>query len=376
MEFNDIQPVWTSSASIALASSSAATAVAATALRRTARRVAITAGLETISLLSRMKLLAAVDAKSRAVIFTLHHVRPALRRAFEPNGHLSVTPEFLDAALDAVKSLGFEPAALDDIPQHLASGDSRRLFAVTLDDGNRNNAEHGAAIFARHGVPYTIFVTKGFSERTATMWWETVAALLRGQDSIAFDFGNGREDLPARTVGQKRHAFNRFCGFVDAVFEDEAVARINAAARAAGIDPMTIVNREIMTPEEIAALAARDSLVSFGAHSVTHCDLARAAPDRLAREVKDSIDAVTAWTGRRPMSFAYPYGFARVFGSREQRAVADAGIRLAVTTRPGVLTADHAGSLMALPRISLNGYYQKSRYVRALVSGAAFRFMG
>jgi hypothetical protein len=206
------------------------------------------------------------------------------------------------------------------------------------------------------------------------MWWETVAELIARRDTLHFDFGHGEEQVTCASVEEKNYTFNRFCHFVDAIFEDEAVARINALAQRCCVDPAGIVAREIMTPEEIGALSA-DPLCSIGAHTVTHCDLARATPTRLDAEITQSIDAVERWTGKRPTSFAYPYGFARVFGAREQAAVEKAGIRIAVTTRPGVLTQKTTQTLMAVPRVSLNGYYQNTRYVRALASGLAFRFM-
>ncbi len=42
-----------------------------------------------------------------------------------------------------------------------------------------------------------------------------------------------------------------------------------------------------------------------------------------------------------------------------------------MTTRPGVVFRRHAEHLTALPRISLNGNFQRPRYAKVLISGAA-----
>ena len=42
-----------------------------------------------------------------------------------------------------------------------------------------------------------------------------------------------------------------------------------------------------------------------------------------------------------------------------------------MTTRPGVVFRKHAEHLTALPRISLNGNFQRPRYAKVLISGAA-----
>ena len=73
-----------------------------------------------------------------------------------------------------------------------------------------------------------------------------------------------------------------------------------------------------------------------------------------------------------PISFAYPYGDAFSCGPRDFALIADSGFTVAVTTRKGLLAPRHAAALTALPRLSLNGSYQKLRHVETLLSGVPF----
>ena len=73
----------------------------------------------------------------------------------------------------------------------------------------------------------------------------------------------------------------------------------------------------------------------------------------------------------RPQHLAYPLGDPTSAGPREFKIAAELGFKTAVTTRPGVLFAEHCEHMTALPRISLNGEYQRLRYVRVLLSGSA-----
>lgn len=340
------------------------------AARRILKRTAIQGGLEAVSLLAKAGLMS--SARGMGAIFTLHHVRPAVRKDFDPVAHLSVTPEFLDASITKLKADGYVAVALENLPEFLAQPDQPGPAMVfTLDDGYRDNDQHARPVFEKHGVPYTVFVSGGFIDRTHSIWWETAEQLIAVVDEFAFDFGNGEITLPTRSLIEKYAAFDRLHKALACSDQDMIVSRLDAKARTAGICPVGIVDHEVMNDQELAALAATP-LASLGAHTIAHINLAHVDNERMRAEIEQSAERVARITGARPSTLAYPYGDSCAAGPREYRAAQELGFKVAVTTNPGVVNAKSLNQLFSLRRISLNGYYQKSRYVQALVSGIPF----
>lgn len=340
------------------------------ATRRWIRRAAIQGGLEAMALAARGGL--CPSARGLGAIFTLHHVRPAAGKAFDPAAHLSVTPQFLEEAIIALKASGHRPIALDDLPAHLENPrDDRPVMVFTLDDGYRDNAEHARPVFERHGIPFTVFVTGGFVDRTHSIWWKTAEALLARVDTFEFDFGNGMVRLPARSLREKYAAFDRLHKALSCARQEAVIGRLDDYAVRHGIAPLDIVAGEVMDESELRDLI-KSPLASLGAHTISHSNLAHTDEILLRREIEESANRVEAIAGKRPTNFAYPYGDRCAAGMREFEAAGRSGFRLAVTTRPGVLRRSDTGAMHALRRVSLNGYYQKTRYVRALASGLPF----
>lgn len=338
--------------------------------RRLIKQAIIQGGLEAVSLAASVGLFP--GARGLGSIFTLHHVRPAVEKSFYPSEHLSITPEFLDAAITTLKASGHVPIALEDLPEHLASGrDSPPVMVFTLDDGYRDNAVHARPVFEKHGVPYTIFIAGGFVDRTHTIWWETAEALLDKVGRFDFDFGNGPASMPTRNFGEKYTAYDEICRAMAGPDQDIIVARLDDVARRNGVSPEGIVQEEVMDENELKELIA-SPLARLGAHTISHANLAQTDPARLRDELAHSADRVEQITGERPVTLAYPYGDRAAAGAREFEAARDLGFKLAVTTVPGVLKRQSLGKLLSLNRTSLNGYYQKTRYVEALASGIPF----
>ena len=340
--------------------------------RRDVKRRLVAGGLDIAAALATAGMMP--NARGRGAIFTLHHVRPNKHRPLQTSAHLEITPDFLSEAIERLYAEGYEFIALEDIPARLAKPTKQPFAALTLDDGYRNNAEHALPVFERHGTPFTVFVTRGFAERTHSLWWETLAELLGSQSELTFDFGGGAEVIDLTSEARKFDAFDRFSAYVASIDEATAVSRIDTLSRQHGVDPLAITAELTMAPEELKALAVHP-LASLGAHTLSHRAVARLSPEEARDEMRQSADYVESLTGTRPLSIAYPYGTKQAVCERDQSLAKDIGFTIAVTTQPGTLCEKSTSRITGLPRISLNGYYQQPRYVSALASGIPFAMM-
>jgi peptidoglycan/xylan/chitin deacetylase (PgdA/CDA1 family) len=125
-----------------------------------------------------------------------------------------------------------------------------------------------------------------------------------------------------------------------------------------------------MSWDELKPFAA-DPLVTVGAHSITHCNLAAQSEAIAAEELTVGRARIEDGLQRSVVHLAYPYGDRAAASAREFALAHASGYKTAVTTRPGMVFPENAGHLTALPRVSLNGNYQDTRILPVLTSGAA-----
>jgi peptidoglycan/xylan/chitin deacetylase (PgdA/CDA1 family) len=306
------------------------------------------------------------------VIFTLHHVQPEPPQAFEPNRILKITPQFLEAVLIEVQSAGFDVISLDDVPARLAGGPSQRPFACfTFDDGYRDNRDYALPIFRKLNLPFTIFVPADFPSGKADLWWLVLEETIRKASVIQVTLNGAGRRFECATVQAKENAFHEIYWSLRDMQEDQARALVASLALKHGVDGRALADRLLLTWDEIREMAA-DPLVTFGAHTNGHYALAK-MPEVCARtEITESVAALERQLGRPCRHFSFPYGDPTAAGEREFRLAAEAGIQTAVTTRKGLIHTRHKNRLTALPRLSLNGDYQDTRFVKVLMSGAPF----
>jgi peptidoglycan/xylan/chitin deacetylase (PgdA/CDA1 family) len=311
-------------------------------------------------------------AQGKGAILTLHHVRPAAPGGFRPNGLLEITPDFLGRVLTLIRAEGYDIVSLDEALRRLADPKPGRFFVTfTFDDGYRDNLDHAWPVLAKHEAPWTLYVVRGFAERTARLWWLELEEAIRALPRISLDLPDGRFDAPAGTDAQKQKAFDRLYWRLRKGPEAILLSAISDLGRQAGIDPAALVERECLPTETLRSLAGAPG-VTIGAHTLSHPMLAKHPEETARREIMESkawLEEVLEISIRH---FAYPVGDPTSAGQREFALAKEAGFASAVTTRPGHLFAGHAQHPHALPRISLNGLHQSEAALRALLSGLPF----
>lgn len=308
-------------------------------------------------------------------ILTLHHVRPARADRFQPNQFLEITPEFLDAVVQRLLRDNVDIVAMDDVHRRLTEGDFKRPFvAITLDDGYRDTKTCAYPVFKKYGVPFAVFVATSFPERRGQLWWVAIESIIAANDSIVVAMDGQERRLICGSIEEKHAVYLQLrAWFASRASEAEMLACVGDLTTRYGVEMAAICAALCMDWREIAELAA-DPLVTIGAHTVNHIMLGRADEAAVRLELKASRDVLQAKLGREIRHLAYPYGDARAAGSREFAIAAELGFKTAVTTRPSTLFAGCREHPMALPRITVNGEFQRERYVDVLVSGTATAF--
>jgi peptidoglycan/xylan/chitin deacetylase (PgdA/CDA1 family) len=308
-------------------------------------------------------------AQPFGAIFTLHHVSPVPLGNFPPNGHLRIGPAFLEAAIRHLKAKDVDFVDLAEATRRIAAprreGD-RFFVAFTLDDGYCNNEAHAAPVFRKYAVPYTVFVSPGLSEGTTLPWWEVVEKVVRDNDAVRVPFLP--DPIPSRTVAEMRRAFNRiFLHLTHECPESYLDGTVRQLAERNGV----AADKAATCVMDWAALQrlSEDPLCTIGAHSMTHARLSRLDSRDVFRELQQSREVIGEKLGQAPDFFAYPYGYREACGPREFALAAEVGYRAAFTTRLHALSPRTASNLHALPRLSLNGYYQNPRFIDVLISG-------
>lgn len=211
-------------------------------------------------------------------------------------------------------------------------------IVLTFDDGYRNNATMAHPILARHGLPYTIYLSTAYIGIEPWLPLNELYGL--------WYFG--------RIDDQKVKVFRQRIRGLPASQARDVLREISP--------PLTPAEREqasdsfqMLTWDEIRTLSAAG--VDFGSHTHTHCNMAAETTEDQARELKTARERIAAETGTAAATFAYPFGRPENWNQNTRRNVIEAGHRCAILAKGGLTSPGQ--DLFSLPRAS---YFEETWY--------------
>ncbi len=288
----------------------------------------------------------------KGIILGLHRLRA--EGAEGPLGGLNVGIAEFRVCLDLLGAHGFEIVSMAEAMARLDRPGAKAKFAVlTFDDGYRDNYDVLLPELARRGTPALIYLTTGFTDRTAPMWWYGIDALLRTHGAIAF---NGEESddfavLNDRIIATDTGDLPRLLGVVEKRY---------------GIDFRDVADAHAMDWKMVRE-AAESGLVEIGSHGTSHMPLSQLGAAVVKQEMEASAARIREKTGRAVAHFAYPYGDRSSVSARDVALARDCGFATAATSIPGLIRSNRIDR-HALRRIVLGGDGMVER-LRAALSG-------
>jgi peptidoglycan/xylan/chitin deacetylase (PgdA/CDA1 family) len=297
-------------------------------------------------------------------IFMLHSI--VSDQDYLPKENIHTSAGFLDAMIRHYQRQRVPIVSLSDAMDRLNSRSRQRFVCFTFDDGYRDNLTRALPIFRKHAVPFSVYVSNAFLDRTyPEYWWGQLRHLVGDHDLISTDFFG--KPLRASTPEEKISAYLALRKAIDS-------GRMSEAERDTlfdryGISLVEALDRDSMTAAELKTAAEAEPLLEIGGHTVTHSRLAQLDEVTAYDDICRNKAAVEAIIDRPLRHFAYPYGDAESCGERDFALVKKAGYETATTTRLGNLFSAHSENRWSLPRMRFLGPCESVRFMEAQRSG-------
>lgn len=273
------------------------------------------------------------------IILTYHRVLPADHpdRSCEQPG-MVIAPELLRNHIRYMKACGATPVHLDDWLSAQATPNKlpRLSFALTFDDGWRDNYQYAFPVLNEEQVPATIFLVTRLLDTNRTFWPEQVLKLIISQplppDAPEYQWltpflPDQQPDSAPLDLEQADDVVNRLKVLDDAVI----LAHLERMSALSASKPRKPLSRVILNSGELTEMAS-SGLIRFGAHTQHHYRLNRVAePAALRREIVDSLTDLDPLGAEAVPIFCYPNG--DITGRGEE--LVEQHYKAACTTRTG-----------------------------------------
>lgn len=258
--------------------------------------------------------------RRRLLILCWHSIALADENRWNPQLYMSL--DHLRTRLKIIKTGGYKVLPLSEALEMVVEDRlPPKALVLTFDDGTVDFPRRAWPLLREFGFPATVYISTYYAERR----YPVFNVAMRYAEWAT---GRSIRPLPERELnGLEKHELAK------------------GLAAEIGFDYTGLCRRElfhIMRPEEVHQLAIEGCDIQLH----THRHRSPLEEGAFRREVAENRARIRAWTGTVPRHFCYPSG---EFRGRFQDWLRKEGVHSAVTTQPGMVTAQ-TNALLA-PRL-------------------------
>lgn len=289
-------------------------------------------------------------AEGTIAIFLFHGVTEHVDSTVRNYTRKHLPHDYFASVIRRLKRHG-SAVSLEEIRLHHEAGLRLppRPFAITFDDGFRNNLTVAAPVLADESVPAIFYVTTDFVDRNRMGWIDRIefAVEQRRRGRLHLPWGEREfdgDEQCRRLLDEVRQKVKR-----DRDIDPDALAttvqeQLDVPVTYSSDHPLD----QKLSWEEVRRLAADKSFLVAG-HSHTHRILEFLGDDELERDISTSLDVLWTKGGIRSVHYSYPEGLKHCYSARVISLLKRREIRCCPSAEDGV--NDSSTDLFHLRRI-------------------------
>ncbi len=231
---------------------------------------------------------------------------------------------------------------------------TRKVAVITFDDGYSDIFTYSLPILKSHRVPFCIYITTGFQDRTALPWWYMIDILLKGKSEIKLHKAYNKQTIKCLEEQEKQKAFLKIRQALteDYRHREEILKEIFLVNNIDFQKSLNILyESSFLSWAQIKDISCQLD-VCIGAHTVSHPILNKLTEQEIIEEVINSKRIIESHIQKEIMHFAYPHGGVTEVGKREFEILKKLPFKTSATTRQANIFKIHSNHTECLPRIN------------------------
>lgn len=262
------------------------------------------------------------------------------------NEHLKLSPSFLDDTLTKLHKQGFSFVSLDELAEIITKKRrARRVLAITLDDGYKDNYINGFQIFKDHNAPFCIFVATKLPEKNMTYWWYLLEDIIIQNERITLSDGS---TFICQSKKEKEQTFLDIRKKILTIPQDNFNEYFSELFPSIDID-FNKYNDTLPLTWEMLQQLNKEPLATIGCHTHSHISMSGCSKQMILDDIQLSLNLMKEKAGIQMRHFAYPFGDEVAVKDYHQGIVQELDFKTIATTNDGLLY--HTTDVHQLPRI-------------------------